>query len=77
MTALYRNPWVLPSLLLCALALVGCDQPPMPEATAEPIPDAHLEALQQAEVLKRDIEEHARQQRELDALLGRGQAVPR
>jgi len=76
MAPLYRNLRVLPSLLLSVAAVAGCDQPPTPTVAADPIPNAYLEALQQAEVLKHDIEEGNRQQRELDALR-RAQAAPR
>lgn len=77
MSPLYRNLRVLPSLFLSAITLGGCDQPPVPKAKAEPVPNAYLEALQQAEAVKHDIEEGDRQQRELDVLLGRGQTAPR
>lgn len=77
MNALYRNRRILPSLLPAALLLAACDQPPVPRAAAEPLPNAYLEAVQQAEALKHEIGERDRQQRQIDELLGRGQAPPR
>ena len=72
MSALYRKRFALPSLIL-ALNATGCDDRPPTAPMDAAIPDIHLEALQQAEALKHSLDEHDREQRRLDALLGRDQ----
>ena len=70
-------PSVLPSLTLAlsaALLLAGCDSPPAPPRTTEPVSNVYLEALQQAEAAKQDIEQRNLEQQRIDELLGRGQA---
>jgi len=37
--------------------LAGCDSPPAPPRTTEPVSNVYLEALQQAEAAKHDIEQ--------------------
>jgi hypothetical protein len=77
MDALYRNPLGLPSLALLAGLLAGCDQPPAPKTAADPVPNVYLEALQEAEALKHEVEERNLQEQRIDELLGRGQSAPR
>jgi len=77
MHALYRNLWALHSLAASAVLLGACDQPPAPKTAAEPLPNVYLEAVQEAEALKHEIEERNRQQREIDSLLGRDQPAAR
>ena len=77
MDALYRNALGLPSLALLAVLLLGCDQPPAPKTAAEPGSNVYLEALQEAEALKHDLEERNLQEQRIDELLGRGQSAPR
>ena len=77
MNPLYRMPSVLPSLTLAlsaALLLAGCDSPPAPPRTTGPASNVYLEALQQAEAAKHDIEQRNLEQQRIDELLGRGQA---
>ena len=76
MTALYRNRHLLPSLLLACLACACEGEQPSPQSTAGPVPNAYLEALQEAEALKHTIEERNIEQQRIDALIGRDQAQP-
>lgn len=81
MSALYRNPFVLPTLLLGALLsllLSACEQPAPPPRAAEKVPNVYLEALQEAEALKHTLEERKIEQERIDTLLGRpGQSPTR
>lgn len=79
MTALYRNPFVLPTLLLGALLavmLAACKQAPPPRTAADPAPSVYLEALQEAEALRHSLEERKLEQARIDSLIGRGQGQP-
>ena len=76
MHALYRKPYVLPSVTL-ALVLASCEGNPPPKQAAEPIGDTYLEALQEAEALRHSLDERIREQQHLDELLGRDQAPTR
>jgi hypothetical protein len=76
MRALYRKPFKLPSLVL-VLLLPACEDNPPPKQAAEPMGDTYLEALQEAEALKHSLDEHIREQQQLDELLGRDQAPTR
>ena len=74
MDALYRKPFVLPSLILL---LSGCEgQTPSPRSP-ETVPDAYLEALQEAEALKHSIEEHQQNQQQIEGRLGKDQSPTR
>lgn len=72
---------MLPSLTLAlcvAMLLPGCDSPPAPPPrTTEPVPNVYLEALQQAEAAKHDVEQRNLEQQRIDELLGRGQVPAR
>jgi len=68
---------MLPSMALLTLLLAACDETPVPKTAAEPVPNVYLEALQEAEAVKHDIEEHNRQEQQINELLGRGQNAPR
>jgi len=76
MDALYRKPFTLPSLTL-VLLLPACDGRPPPPRAAWSVPNAHLEALQDAEALKFSIEEHDKNRQRIDELLGRDQTPVR
>jgi len=76
MAALYRKRFALPSLIL-VLHLTGCDDKPPTGQTEAPIPDAYLEALQQAEALRHSLDEFDRNQRQVDELLGPDRAPAR
>lgn len=81
LNALYRMPFVLPTLvvgmLLGMLLLIGgCDSEPPSQHTSQVVSNSYLEAMQQAEALKHSVEEHDLEQHRLDALLGSGQARP-
>ncbi len=69
---------VLPSLLLGIAFpwLVACEAEAPPKATAEAVPNAYLERLQEAEAVKHTIEQRNLEQQRIDALIGRGQAAP-
>ncbi|HOP17495.1 MAG: hypothetical protein H6956_08175 [Chromatiaceae bacterium] len=81
MNPLYRMRPMLPSLTLAlclAVLLSGCDSPPAPPPrTTEPVSNVYLEALQQAEAVKHDVEQRNLEQQRIDDLLGRGQAPAR
>jgi len=74
MDALYRMPFVLPSLILLLSACEGQSPPPR---SPESLPTAYLEALQEAEALKHSIEEHRQNRRQIEELLGRDQSPAR
>jgi hypothetical protein len=81
LNALYRMPFVLPTLVVglllgMLLLLGGCDTGPPPQRTSQAVANTYLEAMQQAEALKHSAEQRDLEQRRLDALLGPGQARP-
>ena len=78
MTALYRKRLTLPSLLL-AMLIGGCDSPPPqpPPEQSSGVSNQYLEALQEAEAVKHDLEERNLQEQRIDALLGRPPADQR
>lgn len=80
MAALYRMPFVVPTLviaILLALLLSGCDSPPPPRQAANPASNVYLEAVQEAEALKHSVEERNLEQQRIDELLGRTQPAVR
>ena len=71
MSELYRNAAKLPSLT-AFLFLAACEQAmPPTQQTTEAIPNADLEALQDAEALRATSQDRQDQESRIDALLGR------
>lgn len=82
MNALYRMPFVLPTLvvalLLMALLLAGCDSAAPPATTSRQAgSNVYVEALREAEAVKHSAEQRQQEQQRIDALLGRDQAPAR
>lgn len=76
MTALYRMTPRLPSLA-AILLLAACEQAPAPaRPDTAAIPNAYLEALQDAEALRATAQDRQAQEKRIDELLG-GTAQPR
>lgn len=79
MHALYRMPFVMPTLvvaLLLLLLLGGCEAEPPQRATAKAPSNVYLEAMQEAEAVKHSLEQRNLEQQRIDQLIGRGQAQP-